>query len=316
MRISQRTFLIQLVILALVVNCHPERNEYYVEDKLLDCLYEQYLESEIDLKSKVDSASAALVRHKMLEGTDGRSYIAFIRKINAIEELPIRPSKELIAELGSIKLPFPNFVCGEGVFVRSDSTALAKSKFRYLAGIYDSIAVKGNISIKLISDEILEIFTARDFDHKLYGSLATMAIANMIMTGQWSDIPSTLPPPPEIDFSKQPNLRVLHLDLTSDDKINVNDRKVNLEKATQLVEQFILTHQHNHAISVTSKRSTSHRLFVSVVDGVIASTYTHIRDNYAMELYKRKYDELDEQSKEVVRQRYPSRVSISEPTRD
>lgn len=308
--------LIQLVILVLVVNCQPERDEYFVEDKLLDCFYEQYLESEIDVRSKVDSAAKALVRHKMLDGTDGKSYIAFIRKVNAIEKLPTRPSKELIAELGSIKLPLPNFVCGEGVFVRSDSIALAKSKFRYLAGIYDSIAVKGNISMKLISDEILEIFTARDFDHKLYASLATMAIVNMITEDQWSDIPASLPPPPEIDFSKQQNLHVLLLDLTSDDKINVNNRIVNLEEATQLVEQFILTHQHNHAISVTSKRSTSHRLFVSVLDGVIASTYTRIREKHAMELYRRKYDELDEQSKEVVRQRYPSKVSISEPTLD
>src|SRR5690606_23051636 len=191
-----------LILLALVINCKPERDQYYVEDRLLECLYQQYLERDIDLKSKIDSAANALVKHKMLDGIDGRSYIAFIRKINAAEELPAIPSKDLVTELSSINVPLPNFVCREDVFVNSDSTALAKSKFRYLAGVFDSIAVKGNISIKVISDKILEVLTSKDFDHKFYNSLATMAIANMITTNQGSDILATLPPPPQIDFPK------------------------------------------------------------------------------------------------------------------
>jgi hypothetical protein len=307
-----RTLLL-LIFLSHFANCQSERGEYYVEDRLLRCIYEQYSKVGVDLGVAVDSVSEALVKYKILAGRDGRSYIELLKTLNATGRLPVKPSGDLFAILNSIELPPFNFVCKERIFNISDSSALSRSKFRYLPAIVDSIQMKGDLSLKSISSEILEVFTEKDFDHRFYSTIATMAIANLVRTDD-SEILATLPPPPQIDFSQHPNLHVLHLELTSDDKLKVNNREMGQEQAARELEKFILTHGKDHALSVTTTRATSHRLFVSVID-LIEGMYKRIREKYAADLYKKPYAELNEQSKKTVIEKYPTNVSIAEPTR-
>jgi hypothetical protein len=129
-----------------------------------------------------------------------------------------------------------------------------------------------------------------------------------------TDHDGSLPSPPQLDFSKHPDLHVLHVDLTSDDKLKVDGKEMSLDAASVKVEKLILTKGKNLAFSVTSKRSTSHLLFTKVVDGLIAGNYNRIRDDYSLRNYQKTFLELDEELQKEVKMTYPLVISIAPPT--
>lgn len=318
-----RTNILPIYILAIIFSCQPN-NDYLFEREVLDCFYEQYHDNGIDIKASIDSATSALIKYKVLGGNRGEDIMNLVVSINKSGWPNIESANELVKELKSIKFLPSGLFCYDSSVITKINNEFSDSKFKYIIGIYDSIEMKGDISDKIITNEILEVFNENDFDNITYKTLVTVTLSNFILMSNamssgvlsriYEDYDS-LPPPDHSYLERRNEAVVLNIKLTANDKIEVNGEQISLDNTLIRVEEFIRTYEALHVISLSSNKSTSHKYFVSVL-GDLTGLYNKIRNGESQNVFKMKFEDLDEPSKLKLTNKFPQNISISEPSAD
>lgn len=302
--------LVLSVILWILVGCQPKQDDSSLENQILDCFYQQHQEHGIDIKASIDSAKSILLNYGVLPDNEGRSYIEFIRAMNKAEDFPLETPPNLIEELKSIKYLPSGVQCTDMRKIDFDSIEFANSKLKDLANIYDLITGKGNISVAMITGEMLKIFDEKDFDHPYYQTLGILSISNLIKANDETGWANLQPPKP--DHISSSDLATLTINLTADDRIKVENVEVSKDEAFQKIANFISKNEENHVISLKSKRATSYDFYELITDG-LDEIYQEVRNRYAQQSYQKSYEQLDAVAKETVDKKIPKAISISEP---
>lgn len=161
---------------------------------MMECFTAQYNEYGIDISGSLDSANSILIDHNILPNISGKSFIKMLQDMRDSNGLPFKPTSELITSLRNIK-QLPNSInCRDSGYISFDSIDLVNSKFINFIVIFDSIAQREDISVRMMSNDFLLAFDEQDFDHPLYSAFGTLLLSNLIKTQNDKGIASLLAP--------------------------------------------------------------------------------------------------------------------------
>ena len=102
---------------------------------------------------------------------------------------------------------------------------------------------------------------------------------------------------------------VLQIRLDEHDSLFCDDKTVTLTQLQQQVESFVAAQQTDrYIIAVQTARTTSYDAYFEMQNSVVAA-YRTLRDKMAQQKYGRPFSQCTEQERDVIRQRYPQRIS-------
>ena len=102
---------------------------------------------------------------------------------------------------------------------------------------------------------------------------------------------------------------VLQIRLDERDSLFCDDKPVTLTQLQQQVESFVAAQQTDrYIIAVQTDRTTSYDAYFEMQNSVVAA-YRTLRDKMARQKYGRPFSKCSESERDVIRQRYPQRIS-------
>jgi biopolymer transport protein ExbD len=145
-----------------------------------------------------------------------------------------------------------------------------------------------------------------------------------------------IPEKPEQEISEEIKERnIFAVLINAQDRLLVNGRPMEVDVLREKAKEFIKSDPNNPKlpemdpmqikginktvlvpvgiISLRNDRGTTYGRYIEVQNELVAA-YNEIRDEAAFEYFgKRKYDDLNEEQQEAIRQIYPQRISEAEP---
>lgn len=148
----------------------------------------------------------------------------------------------------------------------------------------------------------------------------------------------TLPKPPEDDQQnneiKVKERNILNIRINRDNMLMIGDDYVSVQEVKDRAKEFIANPDNkpnlpekrpknvkligqmmvteNHVISVQTDRGTSYWVYFTVQDALV-SAYNELRDELAKAEFGRKYQFLNTEQQEAIREVYPQKISEAEP---
>jgi hypothetical protein len=314
--------------LFLLTSCNDTvEQSYIVEDKILQCIYDQSAADGVDAKAALDEIEGALVAYGVLEDASGESYY---KLIIALRDDHFAVVEEINGALSEVEITnkLPESVdCLTGEAAGFTEEEFSNSKFKYIVAITDSIMDRRNIVYADIVNEFLQVLTVQDFEHEyyhmmFYGFLATSA--NMINrdTGLTRPLP---PPAKEKELEALPQ-NVLGLFLYDDD-LFVYGEETELSELEALIFDFMLDSADQEEVNLPTigeemktrgqielqpTLQTSFDLYVEVQD-IVAKAIKELRNRRALKLFGVPYEEADENQVKVLRLLIPMKIIEAEP---
>ena len=120
-----------------------------------------------------------------------------------------------------------------------------------------------------------------------------------------------LPPVDEQQQEQQDINRsnVLQVRLDAHDSLFCDDQPVTLAELQQQVESFVASRQSDrHIIAVQADRQTSYDAYFEMQNAVVAA-HRVLREKMAQQKFGRPFSQCSEEQREVIRRRYPQRIS-------
>jgi biopolymer transport protein ExbD len=320
---------ITLVLVFFLSNCSQPEYDYKAENIILDCFYEHHKDNDIDIKITIDKIEDVLLKHNVLEDKSGKSYIQIIKKIKDDNTFYI-DNPDLLEDIKSIGYIPSSVSCNDTSYASLlDSASVAKSKLKYLIGIFDSIQVKGDISPTLIAEEILEVFNDQDFENDYYRTIGLVMFSSLIKFNDYDNgLARQLPPieekesPPVIEPQNVFTIRV-----NSKDEMLVNGNRTEILELKSMIIKFLLESSDKVAIelpeigeymsskgviSIEGEKGTSYKFYL-LVQNEIASAYKELRNRFSNEIFRIDFDSLSDEQKWTIKKIVPQRISEAEP---
>jgi len=148
----------------------------------------------------------------------------------------------------------------------------------------------------------------------------------------------TLPKPPEDDQLnneiKVKERNILNIRINKDNYLMIGDDYVSVDEVKSRAKEFIANKDNrpnlpelkpkkvkllgvrmvteNHVISVQTDRGTSYGVYFAVQDALVAA-YNELRDELAKQEFGYKYEFLNDEQQEAIREVYPQKISEAEP---
>ena len=102
---------------------------------------------------------------------------------------------------------------------------------------------------------------------------------------------------------------VLQIRLDERDSLFCDDQPVTLTQLQQQVESFVAAQQTDHyIIAVQTDRATSYDAYFEMQNAVVAA-HRVLREKMAQQKFGRPFSQCSEEQREVIRRRYPQRIS-------
>ena len=102
---------------------------------------------------------------------------------------------------------------------------------------------------------------------------------------------------------------VLQIRLDEHDALYCDDKPVTLMQLQQQVESFVASQQTDrYIIAVQTDRATSYDAYFEMQNAVVAA-YRTLREKMALQKFGHSFGQCSEEEREVIRQRYPQRIS-------
>ncbi len=315
-----KSFLLILFISVLLLTCNSS-NKYEFEDQFMECVYAESGDGGETIKENLRNFENAFVEKGIFESTQGDAYISFLEKI--VEN----------KGLSFVKIDFSDFPEPWGLAcnkeeIYNDTAGVNASGFGKFFRLINGVAERGEISIVNISEEMLEEFSASDFEHDFYKNCFFM-VMNFSISPMGIDV--TLPPISEegIDLKKLDPKDVLHVKVGSNNEIEINTSKTieasevkstckaflldTLHFSTIKIDGFGEQHSSNKKIiSLKNTKETSYEVYLEVYNE-IKSAYNEIWDEKSKELFNKGYEELSREQQKVIQKIYPMVISEAEP---
>lgn len=315
--------IILIGIIALSTGCTQTEYDYKTENSILECYYQNHKDNGIQVKHTIDKIENVLIKHKVLEDKTGISYIKIIEQIRDHNDLTIN-NPDLLTDIKSIdNLPSNVFCNNTSYTALLDSASLVHSKYRHVIGIFDSIHTKGDISPTLIAEEVLKVFSAKDFENDYYRTLSLVMFSNMIkMNDNKSTMTRKLPPIPKKESEEIEAQNIFKILINKEDHIIVDGVPIDISELNGLVKNFLLETSDKTEIDLplignqkTSKgiiylrndKGASYEQYKAIRNELI-KTYKEIREAYSLEFFNSNFNSLKKEQQKVITDLVPQRI--------
>jgi hypothetical protein len=236
------TILFSLIL--LLGSCSDQ--DYSLEQEELDCFYSEQVVAGVDVQSWVNAAEDTLVKYGALKNKSGESYMAFIQNLSDIGSTATA-NVPLMNALRSIDGPafywsLPFIMCSDRSISEPDSTELSTSHLRHLNSLLDTLEMRGDISVSIAANAPLQLFSAEDFEHNYYRTLAVIVFTRIIWSGDRDSgiLPMLQPVVPEHRAPQIASRNMFTVMINRDDEILVNGAIVTEDELSEIVKKFYL----------------------------------------------------------------------------
>jgi biopolymer transport protein ExbD len=155
-----------------------------------------------------------------------------------------------------------------------------------------------------------------------------------VSTGMSRRLPPPLPPnqkPQDIDIKKR---NIFVVKVNSQNQLLVQGQEINVRQLKEKAVEFIKNDANNpnlpekvmvnidligeieitkdHVISLQNDVDTQYQAYIEVQNELVAA-YTQVRNEFSMERFGNKYDDLTEEQQKAVQSVYPQKISEAEP---
>lgn len=315
--------IILIGIIALITGCTQTEYNYRVVNSILECYYQNHKDNGILVKNTIDKVENILIKHKVLEDKTGNSYIKTIEQIRDHNDLTIN-NPDLLTDIKSVDNIPSNVFCNNTSYTSSlDSVSQVHSKYRHVIGIFDSIRTKGDISPTLIAEEVLKVFSAKDFENDYYRTLSLVMFSNMIkMNDNKSTMTRKLPPIPKKESEEIEAQNIFEILINEEDHIIVDGVPIDISELNGLVKNFLLETSDKTEIDLplignqkTSKgiiylrndKGAYYEQYKAIRNELI-KTYKEIREVYSLEFFNLNFNSLKKEQQKVITDLVPQRI--------
>lgn len=104
---------------------------------------------------------------------------------------------------------------------------------------------------------------------------------------------------------------VMNIYLHDDNKLTVNDQPMAIGKLKGEVENFV-AHSKDHVISIQADRKANYENYFAMQNEIMLA-YSDLRNSFSKKKYGKRFSELTPEQADVVKARYPQRISEAEP---
>ncbi len=169
-------------------------------------------------------------------------------------------------------------------------------------------------------------FTPRDFNHPLYRLMVHVLIWVHVQVDDGLSAP--LPEEDEYSLPPIPENRILHVVISENNQIEINEQILPTSEVRERVKDFLTNAEppveqlingevvkvpacRFLVVAITANRETPYDIYMTVLNEIHAA-YSKLRNEVSLEIYELPYDELEEESRRVVRTIVPRTISEAE----
>lgn len=285
-----------LVILAnLVFNaCHKQ--DYRVEEQILNGIYESGKDYGLDLEHEYAEFKNFLLASDFLKDDNGSSYYRIYKRIadegrvnnyfeyNFLDTIKYHAkdtSIEFKEILTILRGPYRE------VITKNCDLDYQQSRQYLLSKAMDSLAKLNSRHPGFIAKAITKVLTAQDFDHDCY---KVMALCTFAVTADVVPYPEQ-----RTDIPKD----ALHVFLDAENKLSVNDRDVLLENLSEIIYKYVKNQEDSAFITLKSSGYSSFKIFLSF-GRIISDATDRLKQEKALSDYGKEYDKLELEFKKKI----------------
>ncbi|MBQ4821508.1 hypothetical protein [Aquimarina sp. MMG016] len=192
---------IAIIVLCLSFNNFFAQDDELIEKLSLECLYNSFSESGLDIKQELERYEDFLIENEFLEDKSGDSYIKFYKKVFEINYLPAtRPNSLFLKIINSDFQHNYNKNCFTAkMLLKGEFKSYTNSKdskvFLLLNSMTNSSKTE-NMSFKGYASIILDVLNKNDLEKPFYKTLLLLSIA-LGSNEEGHEQFTKLPPPKE-----------------------------------------------------------------------------------------------------------------------
>lgn len=286
----------------LAINCLGQNER--VEVKLMNCIYENYVDKGAALKKTIHDFEQLLISKNVLKDETGKSYKALFEKILIDNNFKYNLSISFLDKIIEIGLPknksFRN--CQAAIGERFDYEF---SKLKELQIALDSISTSGDITPFIVANGILAVFNENDFELDYY-KLTVFLLFGTINHGSDSGIRNNLS---EVDDNKKEQHlnNAIKIYIDKNNIVFVNKVEVSLEQLKNEIYAYVYKNKSESVVSLKAERETMYKTYIDVQE-VIVGEIRNLREQLAKEKYQIKLENLTTEQLIEIKKVYPERL--------
>ena len=319
------TFIISILLFS--TNCQVGSK---IEKDLYECILESYENKNIDFENELTQLENILIEENILENKSSKAYYKLLEEFYNNQHIfnPIENHLYLWENLSPSQIVLDSNCTN----ISKQILNLKDTKFHILQSIYsDSIPKYGDINIKLLTEDLLEILSPKDLKKPLY---------KMLLIWFWSTnvnvdvgITRTLPPPTDFEEKQIKQRNILIVLITEKNELFVNSEKTKINELKNIVKEFysnpnnsptlsekkfteidLLGNQQisKGIVSLQNNRGVYYEFYIQV-QNIIVAAINELRNEFAMQFFKKEFNNLNKEQQKAIQIKYPFSISEAEP---
>lgn len=319
--------LLMSLCIMFLTGCENE-DPYKFENAIYQCHKEHFEKEGQDIDQIVETLQGELVEENVLEDGSGQSYINFLKMV-ATDSLTIEGDQtELVSQLYEYSAQTQSITCVDTSIIL-DSAIFSNSRTAAMFEAFQDASDNFDFGAAVIARSLLKALGPEDFEHHYFKSFFFTYYVQFVYTELLNQgLTRRLPPAKESKPESTP-VDSLAVHISEDDELFVDGKKEQTENLRKIVRTFIYnsyakdsltkdlaiigTHKVcNSVITLSNDRGTGYNFYIKAQNEMVAA-YGELRNEFSIELFGLKFDEIDEDQKAVIKQIIPMRIVESDP---
>jgi len=299
-----------LVALAFVLNITTvmgQTGSLEAETAFMNCIYQVMPDKGEKLKKLLDNAENRLIELNYLKDGNGESYIEIYKNIanmksSELKDLGVASYMKQI----STKIDTPEAEsCMRVIF---QDPEFPNTKFAKMMTIVQTVnSYKDN---KSLTADILKVLDPKDFTHNYYRMTTISMIETMNQTDMGPDERPQMVT--DKDLTEEEIENMLHIEVTGDERIMVNNVAVTLEALSEKVASYLQKLEAKNVIALKGSKKASND-FLMTVQNKLVEGFSLIRNKVSREKYNLPFGEIENELQKEIAKTYPMRIKTINP---
>lgn len=310
---------------------------YALENAYWECYVKTAHENGINLEKEFADFENYLIKNEILPDASGESYFNLFEQIASGKIVELNCDYSFIDTLrlhaDNTKISGITPDCQIELLNQLGTLDFMQSKMYQIENICKSLESSGDFSISKIAKKLCETLSPVDFEQNYYKFSVLFAFFNVLTVDNSIDVNLPL----ISDENPMGNLNIRNIVLvyvsTDNDSVLVNNKKVKIENVSKIIQEYIFSNpndtlmpemetvniilignceQSKLVISFQNDREAKYQTYIKVQDQII-DAYNFVRNDKAIEYFKKEFDLLNENQQKAIIELIPCRISEAEP---
>ncbi|MFD2909655.1 hypothetical protein ACFSX9_13035 [Flavobacterium ardleyense] len=287
-------FLQFIFIIVLIFSCNNQGEN--AEYELMECIFESCSDKGFEFKEAIKSYENELILNKTLKDNSSKSYFELLNSIANNDEEVLFPDTNFLEEIN--RLNYFSFDSIKNCYSKIEKTEKLILFQKKIATLFTS----DKVNYKDFSSELSNILAKEDTieDFYKFNILIFFDQVNLDSKHEKSLLES-----PAANTKRREHIKYLDIELNSKQEIIINGKILNAREFEKTAVDFLAVNKDATRYRLKTEPDTDYSFYVGI-ENVITKAVFKKRDQYAINIYKKPFDNLGFTDKEFVEKLFPS----------